>query len=119
MLCCLIFLAFIVGMIGTSGYGYLHGDVQLLLTGWDSDGNGCGYDKVTKDYPFLYFPSIDATKLQEAAERSGTAFDKGEDGTSINPSEVLKYTACVKSCPSEVLSEPVECYKTTDMTEGD
>ena len=27
ILCCLIFLAFIVGMIGTSGYGFLYGDV--------------------------------------------------------------------------------------------
>jgi len=27
LICCLIFLAFLVGMVGTSGYGYLHGDV--------------------------------------------------------------------------------------------
>ena len=27
ILCCLIFLAFIVGMVGTSGYGFLYGDV--------------------------------------------------------------------------------------------
>jgi len=46
-------------MIGTSAYGYLYGNPELLLTSWDADGNGCGYNTTTKDYPYLYFPSID------------------------------------------------------------
>ena len=32
---------------------------MLLLTTWDYDGNGCGYNKTTKDYPYLYYPSVD------------------------------------------------------------
>ena len=59
MLCCIIFLVFLVGMVGTSGYGFLHGDVKLLITGWDADRHGCGYSEETKDFPFLYWPTID------------------------------------------------------------
>ena len=92
MICCLIFLAFIVGMIGTSGYGYLHGDPELLLTGWDADRNGCGYSEVTKDYPYLYFPTIDFEAVKKAAEAAG---EKAPD-----PRDVLKFSVCVKKCPS-------------------
>jgi len=59
ILCCLIFIAFLVGMVGVSGYGLLYGNPQLLATGWDADGNGCGFNETTKDYPLLYYPTID------------------------------------------------------------
>jgi len=59
ILCCLVFLAFLTGMVGCAGYGYLYGDPNLLLTTWDADGNGCGYNETTKDYPYLYYPMID------------------------------------------------------------
>lgn len=65
LLCCLIFMAFLVGMVGVSGYGYLKGDPYLLLTPWDADSNGCGYSNDTLDYPFLYFPSINASAVSE------------------------------------------------------
>ena len=91
MICCLIFLAFLVGMVGTSGYGYLHGDVELLLTGLDADRNGCGYSKVTKDYPYLYFPTISLEALKKQAEESG---EKAPE-----PAEVLRFAVCVKKCP--------------------
>ena len=58
MLCCLIFVAFLVGWIGTAGYGILYGDAELLLTPWDADKMGCGYTKEVEDYPYLYFPTI-------------------------------------------------------------
>ena len=89
ILCCLIFVAFIVGMVGTSGYGFMYGDPYLLLTTWDFDGNGCGYSNKTMDYPFLYFPTIDL----EAAQKADASVD--------SVTEILKYAACVKECPSK------------------
>ncbi len=38
ILCCLIFLAFIVGMFGAGFYGYKNGAPIVLLTAWDADG---------------------------------------------------------------------------------
>jgi len=38
ILCCIIFLVFIVGMFGAGIYGYTNGDPVALLTAWDSDG---------------------------------------------------------------------------------
>ena len=37
--CCLVFLMFIVGLIGVSIYGFMNGNPNLLLTAWDYDGN--------------------------------------------------------------------------------
>jgi len=66
IICCCLFLAFCVGMVGTACYGFIKGDPYLLLTTWDYDskiilnkfiqGNGCGYNKTTLDYPYLYWP---------------------------------------------------------------
>jgi len=91
-----------VGMVGTGGYGYLYGDVWKLITPWDFDGNGCGLDKYpTKDYPYLYWPSIDATFLAEA--------DPKFDVKSLN--KLLAYSYCVKKCPSGDPTEPIVCKK--------
>jgi hypothetical protein len=36
---------------------------------WDADGNGCGLDgKPTANYPYLYFPMINITEVQEATD---------------------------------------------------
>lgn len=37
IICCFLFLAFIVGMGGSGAYGYINGDPYLLLVGWDYD----------------------------------------------------------------------------------
>lgn len=37
-ICCLIFIAFIVGMGATGAYGFAKGNPKLLLTTWDADG---------------------------------------------------------------------------------
>ena len=105
VLCCLIFLAFLTGMVGTAGYGYLYGDPNLLVTTWDADRNGCGYNKTTEDYPFLYFPVIDPKALSEAdpsADPAGAV------------SQVLAFGTCVKKCPKTGAS--VECMPPTYMT---
>ena len=74
ILCCLIFVAFAVVLVGVSGYGFANGDPMLLLTTWDADGNGCGYSPATKDYPFLYFPAIDYNAAASASS-SGSSSD--------------------------------------------
>ena len=98
ILCCLVFIAFLVGMVGVSGYGLTYGDPYLLLTTWDYDGNGCGYNKTTKDYPYLYYPTIDYNSALKA-----------EPGLT-SPKEILKYGVCVKECPSGDPKTAVECY---------
>lgn len=72
IICCLVFLAFLVGMVAVSGYGMVYGDPRLFLTMWDADGRPCGMKNETADppydyseYPFLYFPIIDV----EAAKK--------------------------------------------------
>jgi len=54
--CCVFFAFFIGVMLAIAGYGFSIGDPRLLLIGWDSDLNGCGYSEATKDYPYLYWP---------------------------------------------------------------
>jgi hypothetical protein len=51
-------VAFLVFLVGAGGYGLIHGKPELLLTPWDSDGNGCGLTSPVEDYPYLYFPFI-------------------------------------------------------------
>ena len=94
-------------MVGTSGYGYLYGDPELLLTTWDYDGNGCGYSEKTVDYPYLYFPTINYTAAMQAegddtqSDAAGAARDKIV--------AVLKYSMCVSECPKA--SGSVSCYQ--------
>jgi hypothetical protein len=81
--CCCIFLVFIAGMFLASIYGYTRGDPKLLLTMWDSDGNGCGYNATTKDYPLLYFPapSMDGLKsLGSVAVSTASAASSAASG---------------------------------------
>ena len=117
VLCCLIFLAFLVGMVGTSGYGYLYGDPELLLTTWDYDGNGCGYSDLTVDYPYLYFPTINYTAAMEAEGSltgggSGDSEDDEETDYAAAATStlvaVLKYGMCVRECPTK--TSTVSCY---------
>lgn len=40
--CCLIFIAFIVGMVVVFYYGLTKGQPSLITVGWDSNAHGCG-----------------------------------------------------------------------------
>ena len=93
-------------MVFVAGTGFINGDPMLLLTTWDYDGNGCGYSPKTKDYPYLYFPSIDYNAVSKL------------DASVTSLNQVLKYSTCVKKCPSGVEGQPVECYPTTFMTQN-
>lgn len=73
-------------MVMASGYGFLHGDPNLLLTTWDANGNGCGYDEKTKDYPYLYFPTLDYKAVSKMTTPPSVA----------SITAILKFTTCVK-----------------------
>lgn len=58
VLCCLIFLAFLVGMFWASIYGYVNGNPGKLIAPIDGDKNICGFDPGFEDYPKLYIDDI-------------------------------------------------------------
>ena len=105
-LCCLIFIAAIVGFCGASAYGWSNGDPKKLLTAWDSDGNGCGYSDATKDYKYLYWPRPPSgSDLKKAIENLDYTAAIG----------LLKEGTCVRKCPSADKRMPVQCYQTRAM----
>lgn len=106
LLCCLVFLAFLVGMVGVSGYGFVYGDPQLFLTMWDADERGCGYSEASKDYPYLYFPIVN---ISEASKMNASI-----DSVTSSMKEVLQFGTCVKECPTK--TSTVDCLKTNFMT---
>ena len=104
VICCLVFLAFLVGLVGVSGYGLVYGDPMLFLTMWDADGNGCGASgNATEEYPYLYWPIIDLDKAKN---------DKGQ----IDVKELLKFGTCVKECP--LATGKVDCYRNDYMVDN-
>jgi len=74
-LCCLLFVAFLCGMIGVAGYALSKGNPSLIGRGYDVDGGMCGVTDGYEDYPYLYFP--------------------------IPKTGYLTQTVCLKSCPSD------------------
>ena len=93
-------------MVAVAGYGFIEGNPKLLLTTYDADGNGCGMNETTKEYPYLYFPIID---LEAAKSFQPTAADL---------SAVLGFATCVKSCPDAATSQPVVCSAPKFMTDN-
>jgi len=90
-ICCLIFFAFIVAMAGVSYWGIQNGDVNRILTPFDSDGNQCGLANQGKSNgdarDFTNFPF----KFYDGLMKSATGGSSGNE----------KYNAiCVASCPS-------------------
>jgi len=102
-LCCLIFIVAIVGFGAASSYGYENGDPRILLLGWDSDRNGCGYSSATEDYPYLYWGEAPSVDLKPAIL----------SGNFMAAFKMLEFGVCVKKCPSADIREPIECYPTS------
>lgn len=88
--CCLLFLAFLGGMIGIAAWGYSQGHPTLIGRGYDSAGNMCGVDSGYENYPYLYFP---------------VPF-KGH----------LDKTVCLSSCPTQASASPLSCHTNADYT---
>lgn len=113
--CCIVFVLFLVGMAVASGYAITTGDPTILLTGWDYNGNGCGYSEATKDYPYLYWPSPDPSAFDPSSD-----FTSGIDWTSLGISQLndlFKYGVCVKECP-KTTTEVIQCYTPTFINDN-
>jgi len=92
ILCCLLFIAFLGGMIGIAGYSLSRGNPNIIGRGYDTDKKICGYSEGYTDYPYLYF--------------------------TVPMNGYLNQTLCVKTCPyaasGQTLPNPIEC-KTNSM----
>lgn len=89
ILCCFVFLVFLVGMVILSVVGFQQGDPLKILTPFDSNGNRCGFNNETKgvdltDYPYKYF-SLTSGKAQAGLS---------------SPADLIQ-SVCVKSCPAK------------------
>jgi hypothetical protein len=104
-ICCLIFVAFILGMTAAAAYGFSKGNPKLLMTPWDADGKGCGYSPETKDYPYLYFPAPNL-KINTSSTNPGDYM------------AIFKYSSCVRECPTADNKTQVLC-KTPDLFNRD
>ena len=58
MLCCTIFTLFLLGMAFLTGYGYVNGDPNKLISPIDGDGNICGVTAGYEDYQYLFIADI-------------------------------------------------------------
>ncbi|XP_071948307.1 choline transporter-like protein 2 [Antedon mediterranea] len=88
VICCIIFVAFIVGMFITGYIGWSDGDPRKLVYPTDSKGQICGYTGDVSDKPYLFFFDM----LQCA---SGSATFQFQCPTT---------QICVRECPTETFS---------------
>lgn len=58
ILCCLIFSAFLILYVVIFFMGVTQGKPWLLVTPFDSDGNGCGYTTGFENHKFIYFYKV-------------------------------------------------------------
>lgn len=59
ILCCLIFTAFMALYIIIFFVGVTRGKPWLLVTPFDTDGNGCGYTAGFEAHKYIYFYRVD------------------------------------------------------------
>lgn len=64
----IFFVLFLFGMLAASIYGWVLGNPQKLVIGWDSDKNGCGFSEKTIDYPYLYWPEMPDSAMVKQIE---------------------------------------------------
>jgi hypothetical protein len=112
---CLFFMLFICGMVAVFAYGFSQGKPKLIVTGWDSDGMGCGLNKTTENYPALYWPKLPELPTNISAVSSSVNL------TSINATAItaafmkaFNNGVCVKECPKPSMTK-IECKPTTAM----
>jgi hypothetical protein len=122
MMCCAVFIFFVIGMIGISFAGIASGKPSVIFTPFDSDGNMCGQpkQKMTEignnipirdfsDYKYKFFTNLDKFDLNKKEE----AFKDPQ----------IYRAVCVKKCPEDVTSETIgkgetiECMVNQDVPE--
>lgn len=98
VICCLVFTAFIFGMIVVSAIAFSEGDPLKIFTPFDSDGNRCGLPDQTlsnttgnvmrdfTEYKYKYFTGLESVVEGAEALKNPSFFN----------------AVCVKECPSGV-----------------
>ena len=97
ILFCLIFIAFIVGMVVVGILGFTKGNPNLLIYPYDENGKACGLDY--KNYPYLYYYNA----------VSSLSF-------SGNKSNILGNSFCVANCPSNWTNTTLSCSPPVNKT---
>ena len=93
IICCIIFLAFLVGCIVVACLGFVKGHPSYLIYPYDEDGKACGHSSGYKDYPYIYFYEVISNVKQ------------------LNASSVIN-GICVKECPTEKDVTKLKCKGT-------
>ena len=94
ILCCILFTAFVTGMLVSAIYGYAAGEPWKLIAPIDGENRVCGYDDAVKDYPKLYIDNI--------VQAIGDIDD------------AFSYGVCVKECPSSA-DDTIKCVNTAKV----
>ncbi len=81
IICCLMFVAFLIGMIIVTILGFSQGNPQLVLYPYDEDGRQCGLNDL-ETYKYLYF------------------YKAAENFKEIKTSNIIQ-GVCVSECPKE------------------
>jgi hypothetical protein len=95
---CLIFVGYLLALLGIAGYSVYTGDPKKLVAHQDGNRRFCGIDDDVKDYPKVYW-----------------TFDYGKS-SATNLEEMFKTAVCVKECPKETTSGEMDCVKTKFST---
>lgn len=108
-LCCLLFIAFIVGMVAVAAYGISKGNPELVGRGYDYDGKICGYDSGYEDYPLLYFAYPKTGHLTDTVCTSACP---------TGPGSVSCKTNTLYTSTSNCQNSQTEAQQATDMNSG-
>jgi choline transporter-like protein 2/4/5 len=97
ILCCLLFVAFVVGCVVITAIGFKEGDPMKLTFIYDDDGVPCGKKGgKAESYPYLYL------------------YDAMSDVSQLNIStDILSKGYCVKACPTSYNVKVLDCLPTS------
>ena len=120
IICCLIFLAFIIAWIVIFIYGVSQGDPKKLFIPFNEYKQGCGYSDGYKDYKYLFFHQFGKTASEFTASSPPVSdFDSDEfisfvTGATINSLGIK----CKTDVASTKTKESQECgsYKVYNST---
>ena len=112
ILCCLVFLVFIVGCAIVTGWGFKYGNPNTLVYLSDSNGVLCGGPGKGLEYPFVYYTKAKAWAMRNPED------DKGKSSIQLlkDINDVLQSGICLKDCPNTFANydpefeNEVECY---------
>ncbi|XP_050412083.2 choline transporter-like protein 2 isoform X1 [Patella vulgata] len=63
VICCIVFVVFILGLAVVAYFGYAYGDPKLLLYPQDSDGNLCGYGNMRGKDKLYFFDLVKCGRM--------------------------------------------------------